>query len=358
MTVSYNLSKTKEVEKTVKELAEYVGAEVLGNGKLSVKGAGSLENATYNDITFISDKKNLPLLQETKSQVVILSEKLQTSKTLLVIPNPKLAFAKILELFYRPSSLKGHIDERAWIEKGTEVASSAIVYPFVSVRQGAKIGERVVLYPGVYVGEEAHIGDDCIIYPNVTIFPKTVLGKRVFIHAGAVIGDDGFGYVWDGHKHYKVPQVGSIVIEDDVEIGSNTAIDRGALDETRIGQGTKIDNLVQVGHNAKIGHHCILCGQVGLAGSVTIEDGAILGGQVGVRDNVKIGAQAQLGGQCGVIGDIAPGAKVWGTPTMDVREYFQTIALLKKLPELVKRIQELESHLPSKKARSINKTTS
>lgn len=320
------------MEKTVRELAEYVQAQIIGNDHFLVRGAASLESARSNDVTFISDKKNLSKLEETESQVVILSEQVQTSKTLLVTPNPKLAFARVLELFNRSSPLQGGVDPRAWVEEGAEVSSTAIIYPFVSVRRGAKIRERVILYPGVYIGEEALIQEDCILYPNVSVFPKTVIGKRVLVHAGAVIGDDGFGYVWDGQKHYKVPQVGKVVIEDDVEIGSNTAIDRGALDETRIGQGTKIDNLVQVGHNTKIGKHCILCGQVGLAGSVTVGDGAVLGGQVGVRDNVKIGAQAQLGGQCGVIGDIERGAKVWGTPAMDAKEYLRNLALQKKLP--------------------------
>src|SRR3989338_5654856 len=282
------------MRKTVQELATYLGAEVVGDPSLKVCGVAETENAKADDLVFISDRKFFSKLENTKSQIIIVSEKFETAKTLLIVKNPKLAFAKVLELVKRPEELKPGIDTRSWIEKGAEVHPTSMIYPFVTVRSGAKIGERVILYPGAYVGQDVVVEDDCILYPQATVFPGTKIGKRVLIHAGAVIGDDGFGYVWEGKKHYKVPQVGNVVTEDDVEIGSNSCIDRGAIDETRIGEGTKIDNLVQVGHNNKIGKHCILCGQAALSGSVTMGDGVLVGGQAGFKEGLIIGDGSEI----------------------------------------------------------------
>ena len=339
------------MHKTVQELATYLGAEIVGNQHLTVSGVAETENAKADDLVFISDRKFFSKLENTKSQIIIVSEKFETAKTLLIVKNPKLAFAKVLELVKRPEELKPGIDTRSWIEKGAEVHPTSMIYPFVTVRKGAKVGERVILYPGVYVGQDVVIEEDCVLYPQATIFPGTKIGKRVIVHAGAVVGDDGFGYVWDGEKHYKVPQVGNVVIENDVEVGSNTCIDRGAIDETRVGEGTKIDNLVQVGHNGKIGKHCILCGQVGLAGSVTIGEGAILGGKTGVADYVNIGALAQIGGGAVVLTKIEPNSKNLGYPAMDIKNFFKLFRLWKKLPEIYNTLKKHEAEICELKKR-------
>src|SRR3989338_6306947 len=331
------------MQKTVLELATYLGAEVIGDPQLKVCGVAETENANAHDLVFISDRKFFSKLENTESQIVIVSEKFETSKTLLLVHNSKLAFAKVLELFYRPEELKPGIDTRSWVEKGAEVDASSMIYPFVTVRRGAKIGERVIIYPGSYVGQDSVVGDDCIIYPQATVFPRTKIGKRVIIHAGAVVGDDGFGYVWDGAKHYKVPQVGNVVIEDDVEIGSNTCIDRGAIDETRVGEGTKIDNLVQVGHNNKIGKHCILCGQVGLAGSSVIGDGVLIGGQAGFKDGLMIADGSQIAAKSGVMWNTHKGEKVFGAPAIDAGQFFKLFTYWKKLPEMHREIKELKN---------------
>src|SRR3989338_10113240 len=181
--------------KTVQELATYLGAEIVGDPHLTVSGIAETENARANDLVFISDRKFISKLENTKSQIVIVSEKFETTKTLLVAKNPKLAFAKVLELVERPEELKSGIDTRSWIEKGAEVHPTSMIYPFVTVRKGAKVGERVILYPGVYVGQDVVVEDDCILYPQATVFPRTKIANRVLIHAGAVVGDDGFGYV-------------------------------------------------------------------------------------------------------------------------------------------------------------------
>ena len=333
---------------TAIEIADLLGAILKGDAEVLVTGVAAIDLASDKDLSFINSSKELHYLETTKAKVILLSQdcgELKTSKTLLLVKNPKLAFAKVLELVKRPEELKPGIDSRSWIEKGAEVHPTSMIYPFVTVRSGAKIGERVILHPGAYVGHDVVVEDDCILYPQVTVFPRTKIGKNVLIHAGAVVGDDGFGYVWDGKKHYKVPQVGNVVIEDDVEIGSNTCIDRGAIDETRVGEGTKIDNLVQVGHNNKIGKHCILCGQAALSGSVHIGDGALLGGGVGIVDNIKIGSMSQIGMCSFVMSDISPNSKSFGYPAMNGKDYMRIIAYWKKLPEMHKEIKELKNEI-------------
>jgi len=311
-----------------------------------------LEKAEKNDLTFIADKKYHSYLDTTESDVILVSQMFETSKTLLIVPNPKLAFAKILEREKRPREIKPGVHSQSWIEEGVEVESSATIYPFVSVRQGAHIGKNVVLYPGVYIGEGVSIGDDSILYPNVAVYSDADIGKRVIVHSGTVLGADGFGYVWDGEKHYKVPQVGRLVIEDDVEIGANTAIDRGALEDTKIGVGSKIDNLVQIGHNCQVGAFCIICGQVGLAGRVKVGDGSILAGQVGTADGVKIAHGTKVSAQSGLMKDTKHNDVIAGSPAMDFKDYFKVVAHLKKLPEMTKKIRQLENEVKKLKEKS------
>ncbi len=286
------------------------------------------------------------MLEKTKASVVICSEELKTNKTLLLSKNPKLAFAKALELFDLPLEVKAGIHPQTWVEEGVEIDPSATLYPFVSIRKGAKIGKNVVVYSGVYIGHEVFIDENCIIYPNATILPKTKIGKRVIIHSGCVVGDDGFGYVWDGTKHYKTPQIGKVIIEDDVEIGANTTIDRATMGETRIKIGTKIDNLVQIGHNVEVGAHCILCGQVGLAGSSKIGDGSMLGGQSGVGDHIHLGPMNKIAAQSGVVmGDTKANETLMGFPAMPAFDYLRAVSLWKKLPEMQKTIKRLEKEI-------------
>ncbi|MBI2609464.1 MAG: UDP-3-O-(3-hydroxymyristoyl)glucosamine N-acyltransferase [Deltaproteobacteria bacterium] len=330
---------------SVREIAEFLGAHVKGDENLLISGFASLDRAQPHDLTFLADKKYLPALESSRSQVVLVSQDIETDKTLLITENPKLSFARLLEKETRPQDIKPGVDARAWVEEGAHVSKTAVIYPFVTVRRGAQIGENVILYPGVYVGEKAVIGDHSILYPHVSVYAETNIGKRVIIHAGTVLGSDGFGYVWDGEKHFKFPPVGSLIIDNDVEIGANSALDRGALNETSIGEGTKIDNLVQVGHNSHIGKFCILCGQVGMAGRVQVGDGSVLAGQVGIADGLRIGSGAKIAGQSGVTKNIEDQKTVFGTPAMDFNDYMKIVALWKKLPKMAKELRELRNEL-------------
>ena len=333
---------------SVQKIATHIQAQVIGNSNFSVEGVASYELATSKEIAFITQAS---MLEKTKAQVLLTCEEYETSKTLLITPNPKLSFAKTLELFQRPPNFKSGIDSRAWVEEGSEIDPTATVYPFATIRTGAKIGKNVIVYPGTYIGEETLIDEDCILYPNVTVFPNTQVGKRVLIHAGSVLGDDGFGYVWDGKKHYKTPQIGKVVIEDDVEIGANTTIDRATTSETRIKRGTKIDNLVQIGHNNNIGEHCILCSQVGLAGSVVIGDGSMLGGQVGIKDHVTIGPKNQIVAQSGIMRDTQANETIAGSPAIKITDWFKMVSLMQQLPEMKKTIQDLKKQIEELKNR-------
>ena len=333
------------MQKSVREIAEFLGAHVKGDKDLLVSGFASLEKAQPHELTFLSDKKYLPELEASQSQVILVSEEIETDKTLLITQNPKLSFARLLEKETRPQDVKPGIDARAWVEEGATISKKAIVYPFVTVRRGAEVDDNVVLYPGVYVGENALIQNDSILYPHVTVYPNTKIGKRVILHAGVVIGSDGFGYVWDGEKHFKIPQVGVAIIEDDVEIGANSTVDRGALNETHVGEGTKIDNLVQVGHNVKIGKFCILCGQVGMAGRVQVGDGSVLAGQVGIADGVTLASGTKAGGQTGIAKNTHEGEVVMGSPAMNFNNYMKIVALWKKLPKMAKELRELRSEV-------------
>ena len=336
--------------KSIQEISFYVGAQVYPpeNKDQNIGGVASFEKATETELTFIT---HASMLEKTKAQVIIASEKLKTDKTLLLVKNPKLAFAKVLELFDRPAEVSPGIHPQTWIEEGVELDPSVTLYPFVSIRKGAKIGKNVILYSGVYIGDHVGIDEDCVIYPNVVLLPKTKIGKRVIIHSGCVIGDDGFGYVWDGTQHYKMPQIGNVVIEDDVEIGANTCIDRATTGETEIKRGTKIDNLVQVGHNVEVGPHCILCGQVGLAGSSKIGSGSILGGQTGVADHTDIGPMNKIAAQSGIMKETQSGEILMGSPAMPIRDYFKMVALLKQLPKMQKTIKHLQEEIEKLKKR-------
>ena len=225
------------------------------------------------------------------------------------------------------------------------IGKGASIAPGATVAAGARVGARTRIAEGAFVGEGAEIGDDSVLHANVVVAPRCVVGSRCILHPGVVVGSDGFGYVWDGQRHRKIPQVGTVRIGDDVEIGANSAIDRATLGETVVGRGTKIDNLVQIGHNVVIGEDVILCGQVGIAGSARIEDRATLAGQVGVNDHVTIGKGAIATGQAGVTGSIASGLVVSGMPAAPHRDFLRRAAVVARLPELARRVEALEKKL-------------
>jgi len=334
------------MKKKLKELAEWVGGTIVGDGEVEISGVAAIEEAKTGEITFIVNPKYLSKLDETHASAVIISTEVkQAKKNLLCVNNTYLAFAKILSLFsYKPYQPKG-IDPNTWISPSARLGKDLTIFPYVYIGDHCEIGDRVTLYFGVYVGEDSSIGEESILYPNVSIYPKTVIGKRVILHSGVVVGSDGFGYVKEGTKNVKIPQVGSVEIEDDVEIGANTTIDRAALGKTMIRKGVKIDNLVQVAHNVVIGEDSIIVAQVGISGSTKVGKNVILAGQVGLVDHIEIGDNVMVGAQSGVTHDLPANQGYIGSPALPHREFLRAITVFPKLPEMKKTLTEIEKRL-------------
>jgi len=336
----------KRMKKKLKELAQWVDGTVAGDGETEISGVAAIEDARVGEIAFIASPKYLQKLKETNASAIIVSKEVsQADKPLLRVANPHLAFAKILTLFFqKPYEPKG-IGSNTWISPTARLGKDLTLHPFVYVGDRCSIGDRVTLYPGVYVGEDSAIGEDSILYPNVSVYPGVVVGKRVILHSGVVVGSDGFGYVKEGKKNVKIIQVGRVEIEDDVEIGANTTIDRAALGKTIIRRGVKIDNLVQVAHNVVIGEDSVLCAQVGISGSTKIGSNVTLAGQVGVVDHVEIGDNVIVGAQAGVTHNLPGNQGYVGSPALPHREFLRAITILPKLPEMKKTLIDIEKRL-------------
>jgi UDP-3-O-[3-hydroxymyristoyl] glucosamine N-acyltransferase len=331
------------MKRTLQQIAEAVGARLIGDGRTEVSAVASMESAAAGDIVFVEDEKHLAAALQSRAGAIIAGEfaaSVTCARPLLVSDHPKLAFARAARFLREGSSPDGStertVHSSAVIHSSAVVGAGVLVEERAVVAEGVQIGEKTRIGAGCAIGAGVRIGHHCEIYPNVTIYPGTKLGDRVIVHAGAVLGSDGFGYVRDRKTgHYeKFPQVGSLVIEDDVEIGANTTIDRGALDETRIRRGTKIDNLVHIGHNCQIGEDVVIAAQTGLSGSIVIENGVVLGGQVGIGEHARIEEGVMLGGQGGVLPNKVlrgKGVAFWGTPAQPVREYLKQLATLARL---------------------------
>jgi UDP-3-O-[3-hydroxymyristoyl] glucosamine N-acyltransferase len=334
------------MKKKLGELAALVGGTVIGDDQVEISGVAAIEVAQAGEITFIAHPRFLSKFAETKASAVIVSKEIPSSqKPLLCVTNPSLAFAKIFALFsQKPYQPKG-IDLKAWVSPTAQLGQEITIYPFAWIGERCRIGDRVTLYPGVFVGEDSSIGEESVLYPNVCIYPGTVIGKRVILHSGVVVGGDGFGYVKEGKKNVKIPQIGKVEIEDDVEIGANTTIDRATFGKTIIQRGVKIDNLVQVAHNVVVGEDSIIVAQVGIAGSTKIGTNVTLGGQVGVADHVEIGDNVMVGAQSGVPSDLAPNQAYAGSPVLSHREWLRVANISPKLPEMRKTLIEIDKRL-------------
>ncbi|MBT8763271.1 UDP-3-O-(3-hydroxymyristoyl)glucosamine N-acyltransferase [Desulfohalobiaceae bacterium Ax17] len=327
------------------ELAQKLGLKLVGDD-LEITGVNTLDKAKEDEISFLANPKYIPLLKTTKAGAVIVDEEHATKlNRALISANPYLDFVRTVQLFAKPQGSFTGQSPLAYIHEAAEVHPSATIYPHVYIGPGARIGENTQIFPSCYIGENSVIGDNCIIYPNVSIMARTIIGNKVIIHAGVVIGSDGFGFAQGELGLEKFPQVGQVIIEDNVEIGANTTIDRAALGETRIGQGTKIDNLVQIGHNVKVGENSILVAQVGIAGSTTLGKNVILAGQVGVAGHLEIGDNCRVAAQAGVGKTLPPNTDVGGSPAMEHSAYLRSSVLMPKLPELFKKIRQLEKEI-------------
>jgi UDP-3-O-[3-hydroxymyristoyl] glucosamine N-acyltransferase len=332
---------------TVRQLAEWVRGEVLGDGDLPISNARTLAEAQPGDITFVEHEKHLAAWNASRASAAVVPTSVPVNgRPLIRVADPLMAFARIVQhLRGRPPAAAGTIDPTAHVHPTARLGPGATLGPFAVVGEGARLGANCTLHAGACVGRYCQLGDDVTLHPHAVLYDDSVLGNRVIVHANAVIGGDGFGYRTQKGQHVKVPQLGWVVLEDDVEVGACTTIDRGTFGPTRIGTGTKIDNLVQVGHNCRIGRHNILAGQVGIAGSVTTGDYVVMAGQVGVADHIHIGDRAVLGAQCGVYKDVPAATTVFGTPAMVAGDFWRRVAIIDKLPELRKEVKKLNQHL-------------
>lgn len=329
----------------LREIAKLVNGEIIGDPETEIKGAAGISDASEGDITFLSNPRLAKECAESRASCVIVKDAIaDIKKAQLKVANPQYAFAKVLEHFYvKPLSPSG-ISEKAYVSHNAKIGKDVSIFPLVFISDNVSIGDKTAIYPGVFIGENSSVGEGCIIYPNVTIRENVRIGSRVIIHSGTVVGSDGFGYVFENGVHNKIPQIGGVIIGEDVEIGANVAIDRATTGNTVIGKGTKIDNLVQIAHNVKIGQNSIIVSQVGIAGSTEIGNYVILGGQVGVADHTKIDDGVMVGGQSGAMGHVTKGIYS-GSPMIPHRDWLKSIVIFAKLPELNKKIKELEDKI-------------
>ncbi|MGA8501323.1 MAG: UDP-3-O-(3-hydroxymyristoyl)glucosamine N-acyltransferase [Candidatus Sulfotelmatobacter sp.] len=328
------------MKRSLQEIAKAVGARLQGDGSVAVEGVASIGSASKYDLVFVEEEKYLARALQSGAGAVIAGEFAASSsgKPLLISRHPKLTFARAARLLRDGDRDGDHagVHPTAVVHSSARLGPGVVVGEYGVVEADAEIGESTRIGSGCSIARGVKVGRDCEIYPKVTIYAGTTLGDRVIVHAGAVLGSDGFGYVRDpkSGRYEKFPQVGRLVIEDDVEIGANTTIDRGALDETRIGQGTKIDNLVHIGHNCRLGQNVVIAAQTGLSGSIVIENEGVLGGQVGIGEHARIEEGVMLGGQGGVLPNKVlrgRGVAFWGTPAQPVREYLKQLAALARL---------------------------
>jgi len=336
----------------LKELALLVNGELKGDPDTDILGIAGIHDVKEGEITFLSDAKLLQECVHSKASCVLVKDYIpDMNKPQIMVTNPQYAFAQLLGHFFpKPLPAIG-VSSLAFISPLAVMGKDVSIYPFAYVSDNVVIGRDTIIYPGVFIGEGSVIGDGCTLYAHVTVREKITVGNRVVIHSGSVIGSDGFGYVWEGGRHYKIPQVGGVMIGDDVEIGANVTIDRATTGKTLIGRGTKIDNLVQIAHNVTIGEHSIIVAQVGIAGSSEIGNFVTLAGQAGIPDHVRIADGCIIGAQAGVIGNLSKGVYL-GSPAIPHRDWLKAAVLFSKLPELNRKIKELEEKITSLERRN------
>lgn len=331
------------------EISKFLNGKLIGDEDKTVTGINSLEAAKENEITFITSKRYYTALLSTKACAVIVPsnwpDNLKIDIPFIKVKDPYLAYARLASLFLEKKVNFFGISKDAYIADNCNISKCVAIYPHVYIGDNTTISEKVIIYPGVKIGENVKIGNNTIIYPNVVIYDNAIIGSNVIIHAGAIIGADGFGYAHDESGHIKIPHTGKVIIEDNVEIGANTCIDRAALNATIIKKGTKIDNLVQIGHNCIVGENCILVSHVAIGGSSKIGKWVMIGGQVGIADHTTIDDYVKIAAKSGVAQDISKGSIVSGIPAMPHRLWLKTTQLIKRLPELFREVKLIKEKL-------------
>ena len=334
-------------KRTLGELAEYVGGRVCGDTSVIIKSASTLGRANEGDISFLTNRKYEKQLRTTKASAVIVGKETpDTTVPLLIADDPYYAFMQIMVLLHgHRKHKKVGISQRASISDSAKIGADCHIHDFATIADHARIGNGCIIYPGAYIGQGVQVGNDCIIYPNVIIYDGCRIGNRVIINANSTIGEDGFGYASHKGIHHKIPQIGIVVIEDDVEIGACCGIERGTLGDTVIGQGSKLGDLIAIGHGARIGPHCLLVAQVGIAGSATLGHHCIVGGQVGIVGHINIGNNVTIGAQAGVINNVPDGKVVLGAPAIEANQGKRAYSMIQYLPEMRQNIRKLQGQI-------------
>lgn len=344
---------------TLQQLADLLKVPCPAHGDREVRGVSSLTDATPTDLSILSADRYVPQYKATRAGAVLAGKKLRfpvrPDVPALLVEDPDLALVQVLELLAPPIPHPASgVHASATISATAQIGESPFIGANVVIGARVRIGRNARLHPGVVISDDVVLGDDCVLFPNVVIRERCTLGSRVIIHANSTVGTDGFGYKWDGRQHAKIPQIGVVVIEDDVEIGSCTCIDRAKFNETRIGRGTKIDNLVQVAHNVRIGQHSILCGQVGVAGTATIGSGVVIGGASAVRDHAVIGDGVMAAGHSVIVDDIDPKSVISGMPALPHRQNLREQGAIRRLPELLVALRKLQEEVEQLKEQAEN----
>jgi UDP-3-O-[3-hydroxymyristoyl] glucosamine N-acyltransferase len=328
------------------ELARLVAGELTGDPATPIRGLASLERAEPGDLSFVTGPKHRKAAEQSRASALLTPPGLELpGRAIVRVGHPILALSQLLRVFHPEAPTSPGMHPTAVVAESAQVAADAAIMAYVVVGAGSVVESRAVLHPHVVVGPRCRVGEGSVLHPHVVLREDVDVGRRVIIHAGSVLGADGFGYLFDGARHQKIPQVGRVIVEDDVEIGANVAIDRAMLGETVIGRGTKIDNLVQIGHNTVVGVDTIIVAQTGISGSCRVGSRVVLAGQVGVADHVSIGDGAQIGAQSGVHRDVPAGASMLGTPAIPASEARQTLAAVPRLPEVLRTVRRLSRRI-------------
>jgi len=329
---------------TLGDIAALVGGTVVGDGSIRITGLNGIREAGNGDLTFISDRKYIPYLETTQASAVVATPETPASdKPLILVDDPRQAMLAILlhiqsTVDYRPAG----VHPSAAVAETSRLGTNVALGPFVVVETGAEIGDNTTIHAGCFVGQDCRIGPSSVLYPNVTVRERVAIGARCVLHSGAVVGSDGFGFVQAGKAHVKIPQVGTVILGDDIEVGTNSAIDRATFGATIVGDGTKIDNLVQIGHNVRIGKNCIICGNAGIAGSTVLGDNVTVGAGAGLAGHIEIGDGAVIAAYSGATKSVPEGAIVFGFPAVDLGRGRRMHGALRQLPDALRRLKTLE----------------
>ena len=333
----------------VRELAEWLGATFEGDGEIELLGGAPIETAGSADLAFVANRKAAGQAESSAAGCLLVPPEWPSPspRTVIRASDPRTAFARALNRFYPTAELKPGVHPSAVIGKDVEMGALVYVGPHAVIGDGARIGAVTSIGAGCSLGKRVVLGEGCVLHPNVTVYDNVDIGRSAILHSGCVIGADGFGFVMEHGRWHKFPQVGRVEIGDFVEIGANSCIDRAALGVTSIGEGTKLDNMVHVGHNCRIGRHVVVAAQTGFSGGVVVEDYAVIGGQVGIGDKARIGERATLGSGCGILSSkiVAPGVTVWGTPARPLKQHLEQLANLSRLPEMRRELLEMKRRL-------------